>query len=91
MNKIEQLAREATDLNRPDAESGLVTVACMSIGLWEVVVHVNNEFARHHADDPTFSVPHMHETGRDLDAVLDRMLDRVRAAVAGITAEAVAS
>ena len=90
MNKLEQLAREATDLNRPGAETGLVAVACMSIGLWEVTVHINNEFARHHADDPTFSVPHMRETGRDLDTVLDRMLARVQDAVADTPAEKVA-
>ena len=86
MNKLEQLAREATDLNRPDAEAGLVSVLCMSIGLWEVTVHIKNEFARHHCDSHGVIT----EQGRDLDTVLDRMLARVQDAVADTPAVEVA-
>ena len=90
MNKLEQLARESTDLNRPDAEAGHVNVMSLSIGMWEVTVHIKNEFARHHADNPESSVPTMNEAGDDLDAVLDRMLARVQDAVAGTPCEQVA-
>ena len=90
MNKLEQLAREATDLNRPDSATGSVFVSCYSIGTWEVNVHVYNEFALNRCDrwDTGFGV--MAEQGRDLDAVLDRMLARVQDAVAGTPAEQVA-
>lgn len=90
MNKIEQLAREATDLNSPDSATGMVTVTVYSIGLWEVTVHVRNEFARHHADDPRADVLVIAEQGRDLDTVLDRMIARVRDAVADTPAQQVA-
>ena len=86
MNKLEQLAREATDLNSPDAEAGLVSVMSFSIGLWEVTVYVKNWFALHHCDSPGVIT----EQGRDLDTVLDRMLARVQDAVAGTPAEQVA-
>lgn len=90
MNKLEQLAREATDLNRPDSTTGSVFVSCYSIGTWEVNVHVYNEFALRHCDrvDANFGV--IAEQGRDLDDVLDRMLTRVQDAVADTPAEQVA-
>lgn len=89
MNKIEQLAREATDLHRPGSVAGLVNVMSLTIGVWEVEVHVRNEFARHHCDrwDTDFGV--ITEQGRDLDTVLDRMIVRVQDAVADTPCEQV--
>lgn len=89
MSKLELLAREAADLNIPDADMGLVVVTQYGFGDWQVTVHVNNECARHHADDPGAETPVMREAGCDLDAVLDRMLARVQDAVADTPAEQV--
>lgn len=90
MNLLQQLADEATDLNHHDAVSGLVNVTSFGIGQWEVTVHINNQCALHHADDPDAAHPTMHEYGRDLDTVLARMLSRVRDAVADTPAWKVA-
>lgn len=89
MNKIEQLAREATDLNRPDSATGSVFVSCYSIGTWEVNVHVYNEFAHSHCDlvDGNFGV--ITVQGRDLDTVIDSALVRVANAVADTPCEQV--
>lgn len=89
MNKLELLAREATDLNRPDSATGSVFVSCYSIGTWEVNVHVHNEFAYHHCDRVT-TVGVITEQGRDLDTVIDRVMVRVQDAVADTPAEQVA-
>lgn len=90
MNKLEQLACEATGLNRPDSATGSVFVSCYSIGTWEVNVHVYNEFALHHCDrrDVNFGV--IAEQGRDLDTVISQALARVQDAVADTPADRVA-
>ena len=90
MNKIELLAQESAPLLNNGREAGLTFVSMYGDGNWVVTVHVERETAVQYADDADAATPVMQETSRDLDAVLDLMLDRVRAAVAGITAEAVA-
>lgn len=84
MNKLQQLARESADIGKPEWDRGLVALMCHSHGMWQIDVHVHNEFALHHRDrlhDDEFGV--MTERGDDLDVVVDRMLARVQAAVAG--------
>ena len=90
MNKLQQLAAEATDLGRPNATSGAVFASHYSAGGWEVTVHVHNEFAFHHCDNmhDTFGV--ITETGHDLEVVVDRVLARVQDAVCETPCELIA-
>lgn len=90
MNKIEQLAREATDLGHRGDHLGMVIVSQYGDGQWQVTVHVHNEFAVAHCDDPTAETPVMRETSHSLDTVLDRMIARVQDAVADTPAQQVA-
>ena len=90
MNKLEQLAREATDLGHPNMPSGNVFVSNTGNGEWTVKTFVVNDVALGHCDNPTGANPMIEERGDDLDAVLDRMLARVQDAVAGTPAEQVA-
>lgn len=90
MNKLELLAREAADLGHRGDKLGMVIVSQYGDGQWQVTVHVHNEFAVANCDDPTAETPVMRETSHDLDTVLDRMLARVRDAVAATPAVEVA-
>ena len=90
MNKLEQLARESTDLNQPDSDTGSVFVSCYGTGTWEVNVHVYNEFAYDHCDRFALNVGVIAEHGRDLDTVIDRVMVRVQDAVADTPCEQVA-
>ena len=101
MNKLELLAMEATDLDIPGAERGHVTVSLAPSGESKVTVVVHNQSAFHHCErDAEGQVrtldagygpfAQLEESGDDLDAVLDRMLARVRDAVAATPAVEVA-
>ena len=90
MNKLEQLAQEAADLGHPNMPSGNVFVSNAGNGEWMVQTFVVNTVALGHCNNPTGANPMIEERGHDLDAVLDRMLVRVRDAVAGTPAEKVA-
>ena len=90
MNKLELLAMEAADLGHRGDQLGMVIVSQYGDGQWQITVHVHNEFAVAHCDDPTAETPVMRETSHDLDTVLDRMIDRVQDAVAATPAVEVA-
>ena len=90
MNKLQQLAAEATDLGRRNATSGSVFASCYQTGQWEITVHVHNEFAFHHCDNPNADLPVISEHGDDFDAVLDRVLARVQDAVCDTPCELIA-
>lgn len=90
MNKLQQLAAEATDLGRPNATSGSVFASHYSAGGWEVTVHVHNEFAFAHCDRRIDDMGTITETGHDLDVVLDRALVRVQDAVCDTPCELIA-
>lgn len=90
MNKLEQLAREATDLGRRNAASGNIVVSARSIGGWEIDVYVYNEFAFGKCDRVLGDFGVITEQGDNLDTVIDQALARVQDAVAGTPAEQVA-
>ena len=101
MNKLEQLAREATDLDSPGGERGHVTVSLSPSGESKVTVLVYNQFAFHHCERDDEGQVHtldagygpfalIEESGDDLDTVLDRTLARVQDAVADTPSEQVA-
>lgn len=90
MNKLEQLAREATDLGRRNADSGNIVVSARSIGGWEIEVYVYNECAFEQCDHVHGHFGTITVQGDDLDTVLDHALARVDDAVAGTPAEQVA-
>lgn len=92
MNKLQQLAAEATDLAHHDATAGSVHLSCYSVGQWDLSIHVHNRFAKHHCD-------HWHErdgfgvirvSGDDLAQVIDEALERVADAVADTPCELIA-
>lgn len=91
MNKMQQLAREATDLAHHESATGSIHLSCYSTGQWELAIHVYNQFAKHHCDvwhsDSMFGV--IRVLGDDLDELLDRALARVANAVADTPCEQV--